>query len=624
MKKYIGIDIGDGESCVCVLPQNSQIEPRPIKVTGKESYLSAVADGPDGVPVIGMDAIRENVSKGFSVRFKSRILRGDEKPREDMRRFLTGLYNVLQRDGVLTEDCEIAIGCPAGWQSETRQWYRQMIESVGFRSPHIVSESRAAFLYAKHARTIQLDPSLIESSALVIDIGSSTLDFAYVVDGCESNVGTFGDVYLGGGAIDEALLQAAVNESSHRAEIRAVFEDAPEWRSHCLLAARRLKEEYFTRQARGEKNIQASELLTIYYDEPLPLKLQANEQLIWRVVNVSIEALGGISFYKMLKNALDFAFEETKARPPRLVLLTGGASRMLFFQDLCRKRFPDAAFALCEEPEFSIAKGLAYSVRVDKNIQAFNEAIHQYIQETHIRNIVEKHEEALIPRMAELMSEIGYHEAKEHLHVWREGGYKTLSDMNRGLQQGVSAALKNAAARKEILDLIGNEVNGICAELQPQIDRICGCYGIPSGVMRLQDLKLAFTVSPSTDVKVDIQFLRRSVQVIITGVAALIMLQIPGLQLVELVLASLAAIMGRGFIDSMTEKAYIPLAVRARIPVDRLISGKVRTKMLDDFQRALSAESSFRAELAVNLESLIVDFVSGMARAYEIRITRSE
>ena len=67
----------------------------------------------------------------------------------------------------------------------------------------MISESRAAFLYAKYAKTVALDLDILRQSALVIDIGSSTLDFAYIVDGRETGVGTFGDTHLGGGLLDE-------------------------------------------------------------------------------------------------------------------------------------------------------------------------------------------------------------------------------------------------------------------------------------------------------------------------------------------------------------------------------------------------------------------------------------
>lgn len=66
-------------------------------------------------------------------------------------------------------------------------------------------EPRAAFLYARHARGLRVHPELMKKSAMVIDIGSSTTDFAYIVDGHQQNVSLFGDTNLGGGLIDELI-----------------------------------------------------------------------------------------------------------------------------------------------------------------------------------------------------------------------------------------------------------------------------------------------------------------------------------------------------------------------------------------------------------------------------------
>lgn len=243
---YIGIDIGDGESCVCVLAESSDIEPRPVPLSGRKSFLSAVALDNSGNVLIGQDAVRETASRELAVRFKSRFLAGDPADETSMQRFLRGICDELRKQQLLTDRDRVVIGCPAGWKQSARERYLGLIRQAGYPNPRLVSESRAAFMYAKHARTIQLDADLVNESALVIDIGSSTLDFAYVVNGRETNVGIFGDVYLGGGAIDEALLSAAVDASPKKADVLATFADAPQWRSFCLLTARQIKEEYFT------------------------------------------------------------------------------------------------------------------------------------------------------------------------------------------------------------------------------------------------------------------------------------------------------------------------------------------------------------------------------------------
>ena len=116
-------------------------------------------------------------------------------------------------------------------------------------NPQVISESRAAFLYAKYAKTVALDLDALRQSALVIDIGSSTLDFAYIVDGRETGVGTFGDTHLGGGLIDAEILRRAVEQNHDRDTIKRVFAESRSWYSYCEIEARRVKEQFYTRLA---------------------------------------------------------------------------------------------------------------------------------------------------------------------------------------------------------------------------------------------------------------------------------------------------------------------------------------------------------------------------------------
>ena len=158
---YIGIDIGDGESCVCYLPAGSDIEPRPLTLTGKQSFISAIAENERGETLIGMDAVHAPQVRSFSIRFKSRYLHSSPEALQDMRRFLEGIYQILKRQDSLQSGDQVMVGCPAGWNSQARSDYLSMIQSAGFSNARLISESRAAFLYAKHARTIQLNPELI-------------------------------------------------------------------------------------------------------------------------------------------------------------------------------------------------------------------------------------------------------------------------------------------------------------------------------------------------------------------------------------------------------------------------------------------------------------------------------
>lgn len=239
----------------------------------------------------------------------------------------------------------------------------------------------------------------------MIDIGSSTTDFAYIENGHETNVGVFGDVYLGGGIIDAYILRAAVKASSQRQEIEAIFSESKSWYSHCEIAARRLKETYFTDEKFWGSH-PCEKIANIYYDGLQSLKITITPELIWRIINEPLTELGGRSFCACLQDALNHAASLTNANPPKLVLLTGGASRMAFFREQRKNTFPESVIICCPEPEYSIARGLAYSGRVDTNLRAFRESVHAFTLSGEVEKIVEADLPALLPLVADVLADV--------------------------------------------------------------------------------------------------------------------------------------------------------------------------------------------------------------------------
>ena len=622
---YIGIDIGDGESCVCYLPAGSDIEPRPLTLTGKQSFISAVAENERGETLIGMDAVHAPQVRRFSVRFKSRYLQSSPETLQDMRRFLEGTYQILKRQGSLQSGDQVMFGCPAGWNSQARSDYLSMIQSVGFSNARLISESRAAFLYAKHARTIQLNPELIEQSALVIDIGSSTLDFAYVLDGRESSVGTFGDVYLGGGAIEEALLEAAVKASSQQREIQQIFEEAPEWRNFCLLAARRVKEDYFSQEAEGKQNISCCEMPVILYDKPLSLRIHANETLIWRVVNLSIQALNGVSFYQMLKDALAYAERQMLDRPPRVVLMTGGASRMGFFQRLCADQFSKAELVLCPEPEFSIARGLAYAAKVDEEIFAFNAAVEEYLKQDHISRTVNECCAGLVPALAEQMADALYPQMEAEVEAWKNGSYDTIDSLRQALPKALIQSLENPELERSLAGIVQQQMRLACQRLQPALDEICKRYHVSRGLMQLENPTSWHTAS--LEMKMDFQqgvdALVNPLQVTLTAMVAAIMLLIPGGELIDLLVIAITALgsqLAKDQLAKQVSRMNLPVWLRRRIPSSKLVNESLRQQINDSLKKQIQSQPELMTNLTSGIEQSISAYISRMAQKTEIYI----
>ena len=245
--KYVGIDIGDGESAVSVVSRDGALLPTVVPL-GNANSIRSIVGRLGEEPVIGDAVVLNHAVTDRSARFKSRFLY-DNRARQDLRLFAEGLYAMLSK-ALHDDELKIALGCPAAWKPEARGRYAAIVASAGFQNLYTVSESRAAFLYGHYCNELNLSQQMLQRPTLVIDIGSSTIDYAYIVDGRERDVGVFGEVLLGGGLLDELILKKAVEESPDREAIEDVFRRFPSWKSYCELIGRKLKEEYFLNEER--------------------------------------------------------------------------------------------------------------------------------------------------------------------------------------------------------------------------------------------------------------------------------------------------------------------------------------------------------------------------------------
>ena len=482
--RYVGFDMGDGESAVAVYEHGSGIEPVVAPIHGNRSILSAVGTI-GGEVVIGEQAYTSVLAEGLAVRFKSRFT-DDPRSYDTIAQFARGIVAALRESGVYRDSDHFVVGCPAGWNTAARARYRDLLIRAGVREPQVISESRAAFLYAKYAKTVALDVDLLNQSALVADIGSSTLDFAYIVDGRETGVGTFGDAHLGGGHIDAEILRRAVRQSHDGDAIRRVFEQSRSWYSYCEIEARRLKEQYYTRAAQ-EPAVVVKKQLRICYDGTQKLPIALDAALMDAVVNEPLPSLEGKSFTGALETALENARRLTQDRPPKLLLLTGGASRMTFFQECCRAAFPDAVIVVCPEPEFSIAKGLAYAGWVDENLRAFRAAIQAEVTDERIAAIASRALPELVPGVVHALAELTLTEAAIPVaNAWRSGNIDTLRQMNEQIQRRVERVLRSPLAEQALAPVLELWMKSLTDELQAVIDPICDRYNVPREEMRLR------------------------------------------------------------------------------------------------------------------------------------------
>lgn len=632
--RYIGFDLGDGESCVAYLTRENVIEPRILSVSGSMSFVTAVADY-RGETLVGPMALSTEGAENVAIRFKSRVRTSPDEAFADIRRFLQGVTLQLKAAPELEplEECKTTVGCPAGWNDELRARYQALCEEAGLPNVTLTSESRAAFLYARNARGIAADEDFLSGSTLVIDIGSSTLDFAYVVDGREHGVGTFGDNNLGGGVLDECILRQAVADlpAREREKVQDVFRRSPTWRSHALYAARRVKEAYFTDEKKYEKEPCVGRV-RLYYDGRQEIIFRLTQEFIEKICRQPVPELQNRSFLANLQDALNRARQQTAANPPRVRVLTGGASRMAFFRDACRDAFPDARFICCPEPEFSIARGLAYAGRTDELLEAFRAEIHEYTGSQAVENAARADMPALCESLAALLTDLMAVEvAAPAAEAWRKGELATLEEMRRRIETESQALVRREETQAKLSAAVMEWLAGVQEKLQRDVDAICIRNSIPCEMMRLPPPQLQPGSALAAGAKIDFDAVK-TVEAIIGAVVAAVMAALcggAGLALVAegpLGLAAgaaigvVAALLGKPAVETMLMRVNLPVIMRKILPRDALLSARSRGKMQKALAESLAKDEAFAASIVTGVAGELDAFIERLAAKTEIRL----
>ena len=497
MMYYWGFDLGDGESTVARARGEGHAGPDVIPVDGSRVVLSAWALMKNGELRIGERAARAaSAALRSAVRFKSRFLDEGSDSAGLIRDFSSRIFEALRAEGKLSggdKSNSVYIGCPAGWDKAARERYLSIFETLGVPAPKVISESRAVMVGAIQSNSVRDYVDLRSKTVLVVDVGSSTTDFAYIKKGREAEIRTGGEVRLGGGVMDETLLELCVDASPQAEAIRRVFAASESWRVDSELRARRLKERYYASGSLREGREALRETLMIRYDEPLMLDLVMDAQTAKRLTDLPCRALGGRSFREVFCEGLREVREAIGEEQPELLFLTGGVSRMDELRAWCAEVFPDAILYADAEPEFSVAKGLAWCGRIDDDLSRFREEVAALIGSDAVENIVLQHLRGLYDSVMDCLLDPMLDKAvRPVLLDWREGRIETLKAMEDALRERIKVYLHSDEARTLLYRPVSDWVARVSSDLEVRTSPICRRWHVPD-----QSLKISSRLSAS-------------------------------------------------------------------------------------------------------------------------------
>ena len=634
MDRFFGFDLGDAESAVSRLYKEDQVAPEMITVAGEKSFITAYAQLTSGDLLIGEKACyADNVIKR-RIRFKSRFL-SESSSAADIKSFAAGVLGELYGSGDLikNEETSVYVGCPAGWDRNAREHYREIFESAGYPPVKIISESRAALVSACQSKHLQIGVDILSKPVLVVDIGSSTTDFAYIMGGKEVEMRTAGEVVLGGGLMDEILLEESVAASGLlRKKIQSVFDESEPWHAYAEFAARRLKEKYFSDEEYWSKN-KCVESIVLHYNLPVKLTLRMDKEIADKLVNKKTDKLGGCSFKEVFISSLKDVKDNIAGKQPELIFLTGGVSKLPAIRQWCSGVFEDAVIITATDPEFSVSKGLAYCGRIDEDLKEFKEDLDKLVNSSTIEDIVSKHIGQLYRDAVDcLVDPIVSRVALPIFERWRSGEITRLSDTDEILQQEIGGFLGEDETRELLAGPITSWLRPVIEELEEYTVPICIKHRVPYSALSLR----SYLSVSDLDIKVDakelfaIKEMTILIDSIVTALLAILLSTLsfipffadPSGILVGIITSVVVLFLGK---DKMQEKMLttdIPKPMRRLIPKSAFSSriDNITASVKEAFYESLEQEKNdaIRSRMVEEISSQIQHTLIKMAEIVEI------
>ena len=255
---------------------------------------------------------------------------------------------------------ELYVACPSRWNVSQILEYKNFI-SEKIPVDWIIRESDAA--YFKFKAEPRAGQNFSDSSVLVIDIGSSTIDFTAYDTNAPKPIPPSGEKH-GASAVEKLIYKyfeegdSAFNAAKRNAEAICRRNNLS-WYNAVVHNIKKGKEEFYTCQYNNlgldlsNKSIHPEAIGRIFgVDGCIISKEQLEDEILAPYRKTLFQDL----------NAEKLRLEKEQIGTPQVVVLTGGASRMPWLQRLVMDVFPDPDSQVFRdnEPSYVVSDGIAY------------------------------------------------------------------------------------------------------------------------------------------------------------------------------------------------------------------------------------------------------------------------
>ena len=639
--EVIGLDFGHAETTVTKANMGATTPPATLNVQGQSPIVTAVAET-EGTVVVGEDAYSGRNPEGLQVAFKSPRLKTPET-RRPTKLFVQRIVEMLIEERKIAGGAEslFVVGCPSGWKGAVRRDYEALLQEAGMQQVRVIAESHAAFLAARDS--LEIPQHYLEGSVLIVDIGSSTTDFTAVVEREEKRI-DFGSNELGAGLLDKIILEGALNAN---AELRELIEEYPQYKAQCLLYSRKVKEDYFNSNTTKDTPVEFFKRVS---ERRIPFDVEIGNARMGEILSTPIDkylqqsskASRGLDWPSALQRELQQARKKTADNPPRMVLLTGGASQMDFVLKSCEEVFPSAKVVRGNEPQFTIARGLAWAGRQDDKVEKFRKDIEyifesgqlqKAIQTDSLKKLIEGIVNFLVPELEKIILSA--------FRDWRNGVISTLNGMENATESRIKQyleSLKGPGAKKLKEKVIEDWID---TSVKPVVDDlfipICEKAGIPDSSLSLSRDFSAHTLhmrampsrdletTDSLDILLNIAAAIGAVIIatLLGGSGAALLMSGPVGWILGLIIGAIVMFVGREAAMDMARDIELPKLLRQMMTSEEKVRNKLlenRSELRRQLSTALRKNASAFDEMINGIAEMVKDELEQKAERAEMLI----
>ena len=401
-------------------------------------------------------------------------------------------------------DCEsivFAVGHPTRWDDLDVALYKAILaQSILGKGSYagkptdlvMAAESRAAFLYVKDKAHKSVLPK--DTCALLIDVGSSTIDLTAMTADSRNHQYNSGSNYLGARSIDYIIREQYLKRLSRNPDdwqiYNSLMQQNPTMDMALTLCCRKAKEDVFS--------ISAGKAYILFSDFP-PMRITREEvEEAIRTMPVGpvlrqyiglpdkeAKAMGEKSWAVLFQEFLQEKKEEMDTQGLHIgrIILTGSASRMPIVPVIIKKVFhdlPQDSVLADMNPSRSISMGLALVGPSNEKSKGFQRDLEVLMKET-VPEVVEQDLPKLAEELAGIIEGIVNEIVKSNILRWRRCEISTLNAMMDTIKRECNQNQLNhrLAKNKQYNDAIKHwTVDVVGKDIAKKLQVICQKYGV--------------------------------------------------------------------------------------------------------------------------------------------------